>query len=539
MRKPTQIHETILRDIVDVISDAQDVDLGNVFNGGLVYKSVASQTSNLILVFPIITSSNIDIKTAAMICKAQERQAVSMLQILFSAVNINSEGDIFTFLRKYHSNLSADKITVDGFISAMTGMISEGVISIKDDVDPEAINAVMEDLSNLDFYFEDDLNEHSMYEFSILPDTGEVIQEARPNPIRSSDYEYDVADPSSYWDIDPNNPGNVIFNKDEYSRDNSYNRNSNEKKKFEYNVANDNRDINYNYDSLDQQRELKDKELKSREKQGKKDRGARSRDNMLDRQQRADSDAQKYAIDRERLQQQQSSDYRQHLGKQLLDTDVKKANELQPTLMVVRINQVSGSSESPLLVPTDVVIGVKAKVYKIDSNEIINRLVTKSRDKNWLMKLIKASTREISFFRDLVFAIDKAKIDAKHSASKGSTAKIFKLLERRSSKSKFLRRLGLGNTAAAISTIHITKEEVDLIKKISNIDLSKARTIRPLMEAYNLMSFVYTDESEEVAYFIYDTGDDMYEVTTFGSLERESSDGMTKKIINLMTKMSR
>ena len=45
-------------------------------------------------------------------------------------------------------------------------------------------------------------------------------------------------------------------------------------------------------------------------------------------------------------------------------------------------------------VRTQVVIGVKAKMYPVDSADIINRIALKHKDKNGLLKFIKSTTRE-------------------------------------------------------------------------------------------------------------------------------------------------
>ena len=51
-----------------------------------------------------------------------------------------------------------------------------------------------------------------------------------------------------------------------------------------------------------------------------------------------------------------------------------------------------------------------------------------------------------------------------------------------------------------------------------------------------MMGFVIADESLEVCKFMFDTGDDQWEMLTFNNLEKEQKDN-TKKIINLMSKM--
>jgi hypothetical protein len=167
----------------------------------------------------------------------------------------------------------------------------------------------------------------------------------------------------------------------------------------------------------------------------------------------------------------------------------------------------------------------------------MNRINLKNEDNNGLIKFIRASTRETSFFKDLLFAIDKAKLDALSQSKRGSSLKLWKVLERRALKSKFRRSFGQVNDASAITTLTICQEEVEYLKKNNNIDVEDPKVIRPIMEAYNLMGFCIIDESMEVAKFIFDTGEDIYEVLSFNHLEREQSDSGYKKVVNLMNKM--
>ena len=125
------------------------------------------------------------------------------------------------------------------------------------------------------------------------------------------------------------------------------------------------------------------------------------------------------------------------------------------------------------------------------------------------------------------------------NSKRGSSSPLWKILERRSKKSKIRRVLGQANDASAITTLVISQEEVEYLKKTESMNLEEPKVARSIMESYNFMSIVIVDESMEVAKFIYDTGDDVYESLAFSSLEREASDSSTKKIVNLMTKMSR
>ena len=222
------------------------------------------------------------------------------------------------------------------------------------------------------------------------------------------------------------------------------------------------------------------------------------------------------------------------LSNNLLSTEVKKANELTPTMMIINFIEVVEG------VPTSrsAVIGVKAKLYEVEPMDVINKILTKHVDNNVLLKLIKVSTREISFVKDFLFAIDDAKLDALSKSKRGSTNRLFKVLERRALGGKIRRTLHQKDYAKAISSLVISQEEVEELLK-NNVDVSNPKIIRPIMEKLNLISFAIIDESSESVKFLFDTGDDVYETIPLSKLEREQKDGMSKKVINLMAKMNR
>lgn len=416
MSKYEQIHETVVRDIVDILSDAKDGF--DMFQTGKSFKSINTATSGLILVFPVLCSSTIQMANAAMVSKAIERRATSLLQMLFSAISITNAKDAMEYVKQVHTNLYIDDhMTIDSFIDA----IDKYVVSANESaiIDKTMYESVRADLKNLNYFLASSISESSLNDFKITSINGSrrVLQEKR------GDSRVDLAKTAS-----------------------------------------------------------------------------------------------------------------EMFSKQLLDSDVKKANELQPTQMVIHFTS-CGMEGDP--VNTSAVIGVKAKLYPIDSMDIINRIKLKNQDNNGFNKFLRASTREISFWKDFVFAIDKAKIDAISNSKRGSSSKFWKVLERRALKSKLRRNLRGTNDATAITTLVVSGEEVEYLKKMENIDISKESIIRPIMESYNLMSVVIVDESMENAKFLFDTADDIYETVSFNHLEREASDNNYKKVVNLMTKLSR
>lgn len=475
------IHETVIRDIIDVISDVKDSDnIAGLFGRKRSFRSVASATSNLTLVFPVICSNNISIENASMIAKATERKAVSLLQILFSAMSVDAVEDGIDYVKKFHTNLKMDSdISVDAFVDLVDTYVAKNESAV---VNRGMYDAVIRDLRNINNVLPESISENSIADYSILPNfisNGElrVVKEAKSKG-------------------GTHNTKNVYT--DRSVRDNTFNNdNHSDNRRLTYidqrNLSPANTtQTRYNYTYSDDSQKIK---------------------NMMDARDKANN----------------------ILRNQLISSDVKKANELVPTMMIV--NFVNINSGSPI--DETMVIGVKAKLYPVDSVDVLNRIVIKNKDKNKLFGLVRATTREISFCRDFLFAIDKAKIDALSQSKRGSSSKLWKILERRSLKSKVRRSLGQVNDASAISTLVISQEEVEYLKKTENIDLEKPNVMRPIMESYNLMGVCIVDEAAETAKFMYDTGDDIYEVLSFNHLERENNNGLDRKVVNLMTKMAR
>jgi hypothetical protein len=221
---------------------------------------------------------------------------------------------------------------------------------------------------------------------------------------------------------------------------------------------------------------------------------------------------------------------------QLTQADVIKANEITPTTMIVNFISRQGGGNS---IAASGVIGVKAKLYPVDSMDICNRCVTKYKDKQGLFNFIRFSTREISFFHDFLFAIDRAKIRAINMADKSNNGRMFNILERRADKNRFMSKLGK-NDASAIASLVISQEEVEYMKKYFRFNLEQGASSKAVLEGYNLLNLVLVDESIEVAKFMADDGSGMFETVSFDALHRETRDGMkANTVMNILSKIQR
>lgn len=226
------------------------------------------------------------------------------------------------------------------------------------------------------------------------------------------------------------------------------------------------------------------------------------------------------------------------LNKSVLKSDIEKANEAVPSLMIINFRVKSNYSGHPTI--NTAVIGVKAMIHYVSSEDMINKVMLKNSDKNGLFNFIRATTREISFFKDFLFAVDRAKVDALSKTGKGSSSNIWKLLELRANEAKRKKSLlSKDASCSAIATIVVTKAEVELIKKYHRIDISKAGTLKSIMRGYSIMCAAIIDDAVEKVDFLWDDGSQGFETYSFSSLEREESSGMYKKVINMINKNAR
>lgn len=438
-KNPRYIHETVLRDILDVVSDLKDSDEVQMMMNrekGYTNTSIVKKAENLTLVFPVMCASSVAFPNASMISKAIERKCCTMLQLIFAAnCTIDSGDDTEDYLRKIHTNMNfGGGIGSDEELNRLVRKVEDMVEQMDMDQEfpvqvQEAYNLIKRDMmTNLNFYLTPDISDMSLNEkYRVYNIQGQdAVLEA---PIRAHDMT-----------------------------------------------------------GISHANNLK---------------------NMMD------------AVDKDR----------QLMSQQLFPTDIKKANEMVPSMMVVTVYNSDAKSF------TNFVIGVKAKLILVDSYDIIDHIALKTQDRNWVIKLIRSTTREISFFRDFLFAIDKAKADALAQSSRSDYSKIWKLLERRALKSKIRRSLSHVNDASAITTLVMSDEEVDYLAKMHNINILNPSVARGIMDSYNLMGICLVNEHMEVVRFIWDTGNDVYETVTFDHLERESNDGAYKKVVNLVSKL--
>ena len=535
-------HESVVRDIVDVLTSLKDYDEVQFINNAKAnrsFKSITSATKDLILTFPVMVSSDIEPDNAIMIAKAHEKKMASLLHILFTAISVENNEDVFDYVKKFHSNIGSMNGTLDDYVESLDKLASTFGESYDQTlkIDKAVLNTVLEDLKESNYVLPDDVKESSLESYKIVPGyrTGMrdmVIKEAR----------YDRRN------------GTVTFDGYADAQANAYSSNpiiANAATAYmmsaDQQTAGRN-DIRTNINVSDREQASEDATLISRYENSPNHGGisdqayreAIARQNQRNGANRVNDDIGRNRYKAGFENDKQYAEYMKNMAefhnKVVLNNEYKKANELQPTMMV--INFMRHSEESGDSINT-AVIGIKAKIYPVSSADICNRISGKLDDKNVLTNFVRATTNEIAFFRDFLFAIDNAKMDAMSYGKKATSNKLWKVLERRSQKSKFRRSLRMYNDATAITTLVLSENDAEYLKKVHNIDILNVSKARKILDAYNFMCICVLNQSTEVASILYDTGDDTYEMIPFSGLEREASDNSYKKMVNLLSKVSR
>lgn len=482
-------HESVVRDIVDVLTSLKDYDEVQFINNAKAnrsFKSITSATKDLILTFPVLVSTDIEPDNAIMIAKAHEKKMASLLHILFTSISVGNNEDVFDYVRKFHSNVGSMDGTLDSYVDSLDKLATTFGESYDQTlkIDHEVLNTVLEDLRESNYTLPDDTKESSLESFKIIPGyrTGMndmIINEGKKKKNKGGN----------------NNNGS-----------NSGGNNSNAGNTGGNNGSNNNGLLSGNNINVSISG------------------GGYGGRNTYKSGFSNDKDYTDYM--------KNMTSYHSSV---MLNTEYKKANELQPTMMVINFMRHGEHGDNI----NTAVIGIKAKIYPISSTDICNRISGKLDDKNILTNFIRATTNEIAFFRDFLFAIDNAKMDALSYSKRATSNKLWKVLERRSAKSKFRRSLRMYNDATAITTLVLSENDADYLKKVNNVDILEVRNARKILDSYNFMCICILNQSTEVASILYDTGDDTYEMIPFSGLEREASDNSYKKMVNLLSKVSR
>lgn len=499
---------------VNSITNRDDKGKNNKKSAYYLGGSISRYAKNLTMSFPVLVDDSLSIETAQMISKANEKNIASMLELLFASMSINGTKGMTgkDVVGLFHKNI--DDMSADDYIDYANNVMANYVEAC---YLPSITDAQVRDIQREMCY--------------------QLKQPKKSFPVSS----FSERSLNDYMCRDMYNGTMVYEHRQVVKEDISLNPNGDE----DSNVAVQRDKLTYQ-----QQKDMGltyDKDYSLRYYQDKYN---RSRDTVLDKQKdrefnhRRRMDAHNIHMDKEAEKRNQTRDMASDLRdmnslnqRRVIDSEFKKANELQPTMMIVNFN-ILGDDGQSVVDRKSFVAGIKCRMIATSSMDIAERLLATNKTQTSFKNFIRATTGEIKFGRDFIAAVDQQKLDAINDVKKGEAAKLWSTLKKRSVKSNVRSIKRDSNDATSITTLVVSQDTVNFMKSESNFDVSIPKNAKMIMDRYNFLCLVIADETNEVAKFMYDGNSD-FESISYLVLAREAKDKELRKATDLLYKGGR
>ncbi len=486
----------ILRDTLEAIRDLKSI--GNVadFAKRRKFSSISKRSLEGTLQFPVLASKSLDIDTLQMTSKALERQFATFAQVSMTmdpTLNLSSEKDIQGYLRKFHQNIGTRDSINDGL--GMFRGAFENATLYSHEKENLLLHAVVCEGSTGTVNIDNKNQLVDVFDHINMESLNSMFRpiEAKydfPDKALSDYHNGVVTEARGSEDDDGSTP---------YQRKRDRQKDYQDKRDFEYRVAmdrvrldNEDRRMNLEKDKLAASNIRTPKELTPK--------------------------------DRDIIQVPQNI---------LKDNDVRKANEMVPTTMHIRVMLFDDNKQGQGFF--DFIIGIKTTLHPINSDEIMTNLVSAAKNNSKAFNFIRWTTGEISFFRDFLFNIKELEDDVFNRSSGASNWWI--TLKRRKTLAKFRDNTFMSKGQLLPNTsIVISMDEAEYLKSTFGYDMMDPDFVDKIMKQYFLLSFVVIDNASQIGHFLFD-GQTEYQTYTFSSLEKENTNKADiKEVLKLVNR---
>lgn len=541
---------------ISVLDKKSNNDKGVYLNG-----SISNYAKNLVMTFPTLCDNSLSIDTASMISRANERNIVTMLRLVLSAVQLKGSDGV-EVLSKIHKNINPN-MSLDDFMDITDNFASKYGKELNGAAYAECVREMCMYLKTAQKSFPvDSFNESSLNDYIVYNNYGEsVVREASQKDIED-EIDQDIigyVDTKNKTYIDNGLKANLQDkvalqryrdDKNRAEEELKLKRNADDRAEEELKLKQNAERISYTELGIKKQADRRaNSELDIKQKA----------DNRAEREyklkQKADNRAKKelelkqnadQRADKELALRQSQADFDRSLkrsqmrmdtlNRQLLDNEIKKNNELEPTVILVNVEEFDDANR--YIGTRSMVAGVKSRLIPVDSTDIIERLVAKNKNRISFLNFIRATTGEISFVKDFLLCMNQAKLNAKNRAKRDRNSQMWDVLEVRSTKNNINKISKNKNDASAITTLVINQETVNYMANEYSFDIEKIANARLILDSYNLLGIVICDESISTAKFLY-AGNGQFEYHAYSDLQRESNDRSMKQVINLLSQQNR
>ena len=203
---------------------------------------------------------------------------------------------------------------------------------------------------------------------------------------------------------------------------------------------------------------------------------------------------------------------------QMSDSEVKKANDMMPYALQVRLMAVNDKKEFVQFF--DFILGVKTILHPVDSDDVIENIERVMKNRSPFFKFLKWTTGEVSLFKNLLLNLDDMKADVINKASGKSPW--FGKLKRLKDRKLGLHNFTIPHAIIPNTTLVITQYEADYLETHFGIDVTNSKTARRLVDSMFLMAFIIVDDGAGTVDILYD-GASAYQTYALETLEREVS----------------
>lgn len=195
---------------------------------------------------------------------------------------------------------------------------------------------------------------------------------------------------------------------------------------------------------------------------------------------------------------------------------IKKINELQPLMIKADLRFKNNDKDIDTV---KISFGVKSVLHPIDSEDIIYNVAASLKNASIMFKFVRWTSGEIKFWKDIVLQFEQNK-NAGIQAAKEDSFWWYKLRKL----SKDTRNKGLRGMESLnrITTLVLTKDEVDEIKRQSGFDLTQTMNVMQLFSQLFILNFMYVDEATERV-FVFDENTRSYVVKKISDFKKKSN----------------
>ena len=520
-----------LKDVYDIVNskEAEDIFLSRLKQKR--YSSISKRASEGILQFPVIVTDSIDIETLQMVSKALERNYASFIMVSISmSPTISTDEDVTDYLKKFHQNSNIRKDKFDAWnvitphLESYNYMVDEenNRVIFYNVFENSSTPAIMKELK-----FDNNGGFMAGLESSILNDM--VVLEGKSGKNRYKDHRRnggkgrksvsDIGADVGYGQYD--DPFDSYAG--QFGEVNLDGENSSEPPK---NTSSKKSKTGYNNTST-HAGGYEDKHVggfndtKTIVHQGSHN------DTKTIVHQGSHNDTSTVIQKREGgftdtiIQKRSGEDLSKGM---ITDNDAKKANELVPTMLHIRLKMINKGKENADVGYVDFMLGIKAHLHPVKHQEMMTNLLQGLKNKGKFFNFIRWTTGEISFFKDFLFGIKDIKRDVA-DRSKGTDA-FWLTTKRRRALSKINDKI-FAKRIMPNSTIVVSMDEVNYIKSEYGYDLLNENVAYKLIDEYFLLGFVVVDSATQVIHFLFE-GKTSYETISFDGLERENANDSRK-----------